>query len=71
MTINKNKHIIINEMVRIKQLFFSDVTFLFFSNVTFLLTQLRSLNMISIAFDISSSHFNTNLSNRRFSSKQF
>ena len=53
MTANKNKHIITNEMVLIRHLFFSHVTFVSSSDV-------------SVIFHISSSHANTNLSNRRF-----
>ena len=48
-----NKHIFTNNIVRIRQLFFSHVTFL-------------SSSEISVVFSITSSHASTNLPNRRF-----
>ena len=48
-----NKHIVTNNIVRIRQLFFSHVTFL-------------SSSEISVVFSITSSHASTNLPNRRF-----
>ena len=53
-----SKHIITSEIVRIKQLFLSHVTFLSFSQV-------------SVVYNISSSYANTNLSNGCVSHKQF
>ena len=54
MTFNKKKHRITNKIVRIMQLFFSYVTFLCTTDVTF------------VAFNISYSHANTNLSSTCF-----
>ena len=48
-----NKHIVTNNIVRIRQLFFSHVTFL-------------SSSEISVVFSITSSHASTNLPNRYF-----
>ena len=48
-----NKHIFTNNIVRIRQLFFSHVTFL-------------SSSEISVVFSITSSHASTNLPNRHF-----
>ena len=53
MTTNNNKHIIANEIVSIRQLFFSHDTFL-------------SLSEVSVVFNIPSLHFNTNLPITRF-----
>lgn len=49
---------IINEIVRIKKILFSNVTFSLLSNV-------------SLVFNISSSHFSTNLKNRCFLDETF
>ena len=53
MTTNNIKHIITNKIVWLRQLFFSYVTFL-------------SSDEVSVVFDISSLHANTNLPIRRF-----
>ena len=53
---------IINEILWIKQLFFSNVTLLSTNEVT----QLRSLAVVSVVFNVSSSHANANAANRRF-----
>ena len=53
MKTNNNKHIITNETVWLRQLLFAHATFL-------------SLSKISVVFNISSSHSNTNLPIRRF-----
>ena len=58
MTTDNRKHIITNEIVWIRELIFSRVIFL-------------SSSEASVAFNISSSHTNTNLSIRRFSHKHF
>ena len=58
MTTDNSKHITTNEIVWIRQLIFSRVTFL-------------SSCEASVAFNLSSSHTNTNLSIRRFSHEQF
>ena len=58
MTITNNKHIAINEIVRIKQLHFPRVTFFSWSEV-------------SVVFDTSYLHANTNSPIRRFSHEQF
>ena len=58
MITNNNKPIIANELVWIRQLFFSRVTFL-------------CLNEVSVAFNISSSHANTNFKNGHFLQEQF
>ena len=57
MTTNKHKHIITNEIVRMRQLLFAYVTFL-------------SLSKVSVLFNISSSHSNANLLTRHFSPEQ-
>ena len=57
MTINHNKHIITIEIVWIRQLFVSRVTFL-------------SLSEVSVVFNISASHANTYLPNRYFLHEQ-
>ena len=53
MTATNHKHIITNEIVWIRQLFFSHATVL-------------SSSEVSVVFDISPSHVNTNLPNREF-----
>ena len=58
LTNNNNKHIITNKIGWIRQIFISYVTLLLSSEV-------------SVAFDLSSSHVNINLLNRRFSNEQF
>ena len=58
MTPNNNKHIITNEIMRIRQSLFPHTTFL-------------SLSKVSVVFNVSSSHSNTNLTIRRFSQEQF
>ena len=58
MTTNNNKHIITNEIMRIRQSLFADTTFL-------------SLTKVSVVLNVSSSHSNTNLTIRRFSQEQF
>ena len=58
MTTNYSRHITTNELVSVRQLFFSHVTFSLSSEVR-------------VAFNISSSHANNSLRNRRFSHKQF
>ena len=58
MTTNKQKHIISNQIVRMRQLLFAYVNFL-------------SLSEVSGLFNISSSHSNANLLTRYFSQEQF
>ena len=58
LTNNNNKHISTNKIGWIRQIFISYVTLLLTSEV-------------SVVFDISSSHVNINLLNRRFSNEQF
>ena len=53
MTATNNKHIITNEIKWIRKLFFSHATVL-------------SSSEVSVVFDISPSHVNTNLPNREF-----
>ena len=55
---NNSKHIIINEIVLIRQLLFSHVTFL-------------PSRKVSVVLNISSSHADTNLPVRRFLHEQF
>ena len=55
---NNSKHIIINEIVLIRQLLFSHVTFL-------------PSTKVSVVLNISSSHAYTNLPVRRFLHEQF
>ena len=57
MTANKHKHIITNEIVRMRQLLFAYVTFL-------------SLSKVSALFNISTSHSNANLRTRNLSQEQ-
>ena len=57
-TANNNVYIIINEIVRIRQLLFPSVTFL-------------SLSEVSSILNMSSLHVNTNLSNGRFLHEEF
>ena len=57
-TANNNVYIIINEIVRIRQLLFPSVTFL-------------SLSEVSSVLNMSSLHVNTNLSNGRFLHEEF
>ena len=57
-TANNNVYIIINEIVRIRQLLFTSVTFL-------------SLSEVSSILNMSSLHVNTNLSNGRFLHEEF
>ena len=58
MTTDNNKHIITNEIVLKRQLYFSHITF-------------SSLSEVPGLFNISSTHANTNLTIRRFSREQF
>ena len=58
MATNNNKHIITNEIMRIRQSLFAHTTFL-------------SLTKVSVVLNVSSSHSNTNLTIRRFSQEQF
>ena len=57
-TANNNVYIIINEIVRIRQLLFPSVTF-------------SSLSEVSSVLNMSSLHVNTNLSNGRFLHEEF
>ena len=58
MTTNNNKHMITNEIMRKRQIFFAHATFI-------------SLSKVLVVFNISSSHSTINLSIRRFSQEQF
>ena len=57
-TANNNVYIIINKIVRIRQLLFPSVTFL-------------SLSEVSSVLNMSYLHVNTNLSNERFLHEEF
>ena len=57
MATNKNNHIITNQIVWIRQLFFAHATFL-------------SISKVSVVFNVLSSHYNTNLPIRSFLQKK-
>ena len=57
MTISNNKHIIMNETLWIRQLFFSHITFL-------------SLSEVSVVFNMSLTYATANLGKRRSSQEQ-